>query len=206
MFGKCSWCRKEIFGSFRSQFGTTICGDCIKEIGEGYLEGLNKWIITEYSFRRIFRIEPVFTKRKFEVDRKKFFFLCPFTEPFNSIYTNHILPVIAELGFVLQRADEIYSVQPVIEDIWEGICSSSTIIGDVTGRNPNVMYEIGIAHTLGKPVVILTQDINDVPFDLRHYRCIVYEYTPLGIKTLEDHLKKTINNLWPELISETDKK
>ncbi len=50
----------------------------------------------------------------------------------------------------------------------------ASLVADLTGRNPNVMYEVGIAHTVGKPVIMVTQDIDDVPFDLRALRCVVY--------------------------------
>jgi len=73
--------------------------------------------------------------------------------------------------------------------------SSEFILADVTGKNPNVMYEIGMAHTIGKPVIIITQQIDDVPFDLRHYRCIVYEYTPRGCKDLERKISGTLRFL-----------
>ena len=54
------------------------------------------------------------------------------------------------------------------------------------------MYEIGMAHTVGRPVVIITQSVDDVPFDLKHYRCIIYEHTPRGCKALEDKLEGTL--------------
>jgi len=55
------------------------------------------------------------------------------------------------------------------------IQQSRLCIADLTGRNPNVLYELGIAQTLGKPCILLTQDINDVPFDIRQYRVIQYD-------------------------------
>jgi hypothetical protein len=57
------------------------------------------------------------------------------------------------------------------------------------------MYEIGMAHTVGKPVIIITQKIDDVPFDLKHHRCIIYEYTPRGCAKLEERLSATIRFL-----------
>ena len=77
-------------------------------------------------------------------------------------------------------------------DVWTAICRSRIIIADCTGRNPNVFYEIGIAHTVGKPVILIAQNSKDVPFDLRHIRYIPYEYTPVGIKRFESVLANTI--------------
>lgn len=140
-------------------------------------------------------IKPRFNKLKFTQRDNHCFYLCPFSEPFNSIYNDHVIKVVSNEGFTIERADEIFGTQPIIEDIWEAINSASLIIADVTGKNPNVMYEVGMAHTVGKPVIIITQDINDVPFDLKHYRCIIYEYTPRGCSSLEERLSSTIKFL-----------
>lgn len=137
-------------------------------------------------------INPAFNKREFSLKRNQCFVLCPFREPFNTIYTDHIMPIIQSTGLGVIRADDIYGVQPIIEDIWEGLNSSAVIVAELTGRNPNVMYEVGIAHTIGKPVILVTQSIDDIPFDLKHYRCILYEYTPRGCKDLEEKLQKTL--------------
>ena len=65
----------------------------------------------------------------------------------------------------------------------------------MTDRNPNVFYELGIAHALQKEVVLITQDINDVPFDLRHFRCVVYEDSIAGAESLTEGLKGTIEQI-----------
>ncbi|MDP2037175.1 MAG: ClpX C4-type zinc finger protein [Ignavibacteria bacterium] len=143
------------------------------------------------SLIEILGVKPRFNKLKFDLKRNQCFYLCPFEEPFNTIYKDHSKPAIESSGFIIKRSDEIFGTQPIIEDIWEAINSSEVIIADVTGKNPNVMYEVGIAHTIGKPVIIITQSIDDVPFDFRHYRCIIYDYTPRGCKELEEKLKGT---------------
>ncbi len=97
---------------------------------------------------------------KFEVRHNHCFHLCPFTFPFNDIYSDHVLRAAAAAGFTIERADEIFGVEPIIEDVWQSVGSAAVITADVTGRNPNVMYEIGIAHTLGKPVIVMTQAID----------------------------------------------
>lgn len=140
-------------------------------------------------------IKPRFSKANIVQVENQCFYLCPFSEPFNTVYRDHVLPTIKNLGLTIKRADDIFGTQPIVDDIWEGICESDIILADVTGRNPNVMYEIGMAHTVGKPVIIITQSIEDVPFDLKHYRCIVYSYTPKGIKELEDRLAGTLGFL-----------
>jgi hypothetical protein len=140
-------------------------------------------------------VKPRFNKLKFQVKSSHVFYLCPFASPFNAVYADHVRPTVLASGFTIDRADEIYGVQPIIEDIWESINSAEVVIADVTGRNPNVMYEIGMAHTVGKPVVIITQDIDDVPFDLKHHRCIVYSYTPPGCQQLQEKVAATLKFL-----------
>ena len=80
---------------------------------------------------------------------------------------------------------------------------SAFVIVDVTDRDPNVMYELGIAHTIGKPVILLTQNIENVPFDLIHHRHHVYENKITGgekfIKMLTDQIKALYNENYPEV-------
>lgn len=82
-----------------------------------------------------------------------------------------------------------------MEDVWRGINEAGIIVADLTGRNANVFYETGIAHTLGKEVILLTQDRDEKPFDISHLRYIFYEYTPPGMAKMESALTKTLNTL-----------
>ena len=142
---------------------------------------------------RIVKINPIFQGREFLINEQLVFVLSPFTETFNTIYADHIRPSIESLkGLSCLRADDIYDNRPIIEDIWRCTNEARILISELTGRNANVFYETGIAHTIGKEVILITQSMDDVPFDLRHLRCIVYEYTPRGIKNLEDNLKSTV--------------
>ena len=75
-----------------------------------------------------------------------------------------------------------------MHDIIELICTSKVVICDLSGKNPNVFYEAGIAHTLGKEVMLITQNMEDVPFDLRALRCITYLNNQEGC----DHLAKEV--------------
>ena len=152
---------------------------------------LNHAPANEVDFTKL-GVKPRFNKLKFKLKNNYIFYLCPFQDPFDAIYRDHIRPTANSMGFTIDRADEIYGTQPIIEDIWEAINCAEIIIADVSGRNPNVMYEIGMAHTIGKPVVIITQSIDDVPFDLRHHRCIVYSYTPPGCRDLQSKIEGTL--------------
>lgn len=107
--------------------------------------------------------------------RPKAFVLMPFGEGFDEIYSLFIADTLTQAGYDVSRADNIRSQQNIIKDIVIGIATSELIVADLTDSNPNVYYELGIAHALRKPVVLLTQEIDDLPFDLRSYRVIPYK-------------------------------
>ncbi len=136
-------------------------------------------------------LNPIFNRIEIAPRKNHCFYLGPFSTPYNEIYSDHIIPGLATEGVTVSRADEIFSTEAVIEDIWSNIVAATFVVADLTTKNANVLYEVGMAHTVGKPVVIITQDMNDVPFDLRHRRCIVYSYTPRGCRQLEEQLAGT---------------
>ncbi len=139
---------------------------------------------------RIVRINPIFRAREVEIDPALCFVLMPYSEKdaIQEIYSDQIRPTIEAEGYQCQRADNLYKTEPIIEIIWEGILRSRFVLAELTGRNPNVFYELGIAHTVGKEVILVTQNIDDIPFDLRHLRAIVYETTPRGAELLKKQL------------------
>ena len=205
----CSFCSKSQ-GHVRLISGpyVYICDECIDWCAEILATGRNgehflprtREALDFKKFLLMFKelgLRPRFNTLKFARLRrdKHAFLLCPFAEPFNTIYADHIRPAVQEVGFSIDRADEIFGTQPIIEDIWTSINTAHVVIADVTGRNPNVMYEIGMAHTVGRPTLIITQDINDVPFDVKHHRCVVYSYTPRGCEQLQKRIARTLRFL-----------
>lgn len=130
-----------------------------------------------------------------EIDSSLTFVLMPFSTELNAIYEDIIAPLLSELALKPLRADEIFDNRSIMDDIWENIKKSRLIISDLTGKNPNVFYETGIAHALGKEVILITQTINDVPFDLRHLRCIVYADNIRGAEKLKVQLRKTLETI-----------
>jgi nucleoside 2-deoxyribosyltransferase len=75
------------------------------------------------------------------------------------------------------RGDDLFTPTDILEDIWQSINTADFVIADITGRNPNVLYEMGIAHTLAKPVLILSRQASDIPVDLATRRVILYGQT-----------------------------
>jgi hypothetical protein len=104
------------------------------------------------------------------------FVIMPFSDPVGSYYDHIYKPAIEKAGLKPVRADtEIFGTGKIIDQIWRGITESRVLVAELTGRNPNVFYELGLAHALKKPVVLVSADENDVPFDLRHIRVIIYK-------------------------------
>ncbi len=121
------------------------------------------------------------------------FVLMPFREPWSDrIWNNHIKPLIEQLEvsprLVCKRADNLYG-HDVLLDIVAAIRSAKVVVVDITSRNPNVFYELGIAHSFGQRVVLITQSVEDIPFDLLRFRHIIYEDNSDGYKALERGLK-----------------
>lgn len=103
------------------------------------------------------------------------FVISPFGEPFDEYYEKIYKPAIEKADLQAVRADEVYGTGAIIEDIFAQIVSARMVICEATGKNPNVNYELGVAHALQKPAIIVTQSITDVPFDYRHLRVITYD-------------------------------
>lgn len=123
------------------------------------------------------------------------FVLMSFDPDFKPIYATHISRVAKKLRLTVGRADDFFTAHSVMVDVWTAVYRSRVVIADCTGRNPNVFYEIGMAHTAGKPVILITRDEADVPFDLRHLRHITYAYTPPGMDAFEDALERTLQDV-----------
>jgi hypothetical protein len=70
---------------------------------------------------------------------------------------------------------------------------SGGFVADLTSKNPNVFYELGMAHAMGKEVVLLAQSLDDVPFDLRPVRTIIYDNDLAGYDELADRLRRTLD-------------
>lgn len=104
------------------------------------------------------------------------FVMMPFAEPLGGYYARVYQPAIEKAKLKAVRADaEIFGTGKIIDQIWDGIKVSRVLVAELTGRNPNVLYELGLAHALRKPVVLVSSNEEDVPFDVRHVRLIYYD-------------------------------
>ena len=104
------------------------------------------------------------------------FVMMPFADPLGNYYKQIYEPAIRKAGLNPIRADQdIFGTGKIIDQIWNGISSAKVLISELTKRNPNVFYELGLAHALKKPVVLVSSNEEDVPFDLQHIRVIYYD-------------------------------
>jgi len=118
--------------------------------------------------------------------------------PFKQIKTFEIIKTLCtEINLECKRADDIWENSTFIQDIFELIFTCEVVIADVTEKNPNVFYEIGIAHTLGKTVIPITQSIQDIPSDLIHHRALKYLPNKEGYEAMIHELRNRLLTLIP---------
>jgi hypothetical protein len=106
------------------------------------------------------------------------FVMMPFANPIGGYYDSIYKPAIEKAKLKADRADaDLYGTGKIIDQIWQGITSARVLLAELTNRNANVLYELGLAHALHKPVILVCSKANegDVPFDLRHVRVIYYD-------------------------------
>jgi hypothetical protein len=99
----------------------------------------------------------------------------PFDAPREKYYAQIFCRAIDEAGLMPKRGDSLFRSSPIMGDIWRFVQESTVLLADLTGRNPNVFYELGLAHAIGKPVVLIAETMDDVPFDLRGLRVLTFD-------------------------------
>ncbi len=113
----------------------------------------------------------------------------PFDAEFEKVYADLVKPALENAGYEVFRADSLANQQNILKDIVRQLHRADLVVAELTALNPNVMYELGIAHALRKRTVMITQSVEDLPFDLRSYRVISYSVRFDEIGKLEDSLK-----------------
>jgi len=135
------------------------------------------------------------TENKVRTHLDTCFVMMPFGHWPDLYYKELFSPAIKDAGMEPLRADELFSTGTVIEQIWEQIKKSKVLLADMTGKNANVFYELGLAHVAKKPVVFTSGNLDDVPFDLRHLRVIVYDINdPFWGEKLKDDITAYLKN------------
>jgi hypothetical protein len=175
--------------------GVNVLNVLLRQPLEGQGMGLFAWGNAEISFEETF----------VEAIKPTVFVIMPFAEPFDTLYRDVIKPVAEDqLGFEILRVDEIQAPGIILEDIQRKIASSHAVIAEISTKNPNVFYELGYAHALQKPAILLVrrQDSADVPFDVKAYRAIYYDDSIGGKKVVERNLRAHLEAVKRGVISE----
>jgi hypothetical protein len=120
--------------------------------------------------------------------------MMPFGAEFTAVY-RALQKATKAVELQCRRADDIWVHHQVIQDIVDLIVKAKVIVCDCSGRNPNVFYEIGIAHSFGKDVILITRSADDIPFDLRHHRYLTYLPNEEGLEELAEAVQRRLQTL-----------
>lgn len=161
----------------------------------------NHWAVKDVDlFRVLFthgigRIKPTIFKLPEElVDPKLVAVMMPFDAVFNGVLAA-LQGGVAAAGMRCLRADNIWDDDVIVQDVVKLIGTARVVICDLTGKNANVFYEAGIAHTMGQDVILIAQHESDIPFDLRHIRHIRYLANDQGLKELSEKVSSRLEAL-----------
>lgn len=120
--------------------------------------------------------------------------MMPFSSGFNAVYES-LKAGIEAAGMRCLRADDIWERDHILDDVLSLIWRSRVVIADLSGKNPNVFYEAGIAHTLGRDTILVAQSLDDVPFDLRSIRALQYLNNGEGRIALAEGVRRRLETI-----------
>ena len=119
------------------------------------------------------------------------------SDPYQTLYTDVIRPVIESYGLSVYHAGEVFGPGIILKDITFGMVEAKVVIAEITRPNENVFYELGYAHALKKPTILFaeTAKAKDLPFDVSGYRCLFYENSIGGKRKVEEGLRKHLDTI-----------
>jgi len=169
-------------------------GEIEKYVSEQFPEEVDgEYVSSEPAARKIAFAPNVFQVPECPRESDLVAVMMPFAG-FDSVYAA-IKRACTAAGYQCLRADDIWEAATFMQDIFTLIFRSHVVISDFSGRNPNVMYETGIAHCLGRTVVPITRNKDDIPSDLGHHRASIYLPNSEGLQVLEAELTKRLRTL-----------
>lgn len=128
----------------------------------------------------------------------KIFVVMQFTEPYRQLYEEVIQPTAETFGLRAYHVGEVFGPGVILHDIAQGIVEAEVVIAEITPVNQNVFYELGYAHALNKPTILLAERGKQLPFDVSGYRVLFYDNTIAGKKQIEDGLRKHLEAILRE--------
>lgn len=120
--------------------------------------------------------------------------MMPIRAEFDQVY-RAVESACTAVGATCKRADDVWEESTIIQDVFNLIYQSEVVIVDLSGRNSNVLYETGVAHTLGRPVVPISQEVDDLPFDLMHHRVLHYLRNEEGLQEMKENLVRRLRRV-----------
>jgi hypothetical protein len=147
-----------------------------------------------YSQNQLLVSPKVFAIPRIEIDPNLISVMMPFSREFDAVYAS-IQSACQSVGLRCERADDLWEESTIIQDVFNLIFRSAVVVVDLSGRNSNVLYETGIAHTLGRPVVPISQNTGALPFDLAHHRTLHYLPNEQGLGEMRMRLERRLRSL-----------
>ena len=175
----------------------------IEQFVQEHFPGDSEYISARPAERRITFAPNVFTVPEMSVEPDLAAVMMPLAAEFMPVH-KAIRRACKAAGLRCLRADSIWEESTIIQDIFNLIFRAQVVVVDFTGKNPNVMYETGIAHTLGKHVVPISQSMADVPFDVNHHRILKYLANEEGLGRLETKLAARLRQVSPQADDDLD--
>jgi hypothetical protein len=153
--------------------------------------GLYAWGANEVQFGNV----------AYERRQPMAFVAMPFSDPYDTVYREVIRAVALEEGLDVVRVDEVTGPGIIFEDIKQQIENASIVIAEISAPNQNVYYELGYAHALNKPTILLARRSQELlPFDIRSYRVIFYDDSIGGKPAVERELRKHLRTVLRNII------
>jgi len=142
--------------------------------------------------------EVVFRNTSVTQEPGKVFVVMQFSPPYDELYKDVIQPLSEKSGLQAYHAGEVFGPGVILDDIVRGIEEAKIVIAEITAPNENVFYELGYAHALKKPTILLADRTKKLPFDISGYRCLFYENSIGGKRKVEEALDKHLKAILHE--------
>ncbi len=128
-------------------------------------------------------------------NEKLCFVLMPFKKKLEAVYTKAIKPACDKADFKAIRADKLIGPYNIHRDIIKHIFLSHAVLADLTDWNPNVFYEMGVAHAIDNKTIMIMQKGQELPFDIGSYRCIFYDLSASGLELLMQQVAEYLKSI-----------
>lgn len=173
------------------------------QFDEEALSNIDAYVSKKGEYNYITEIFNVLNNLDSQAPSRTCFVIMPFSktescdqDEWDEIFNELIKPSVegADLSFNCRRSNTIQG--SIIEDILDNLNRADLVIADLTDRNPNVFYELGVRHTLRDSTILIAQHLNDIPFDLRHFAIHIYDWKRKKTRTeFKKKIKETITQL-----------